>query len=164
MSPLRPKRRVLVVEDAITVRSMLEYFFTMHGYDVLLASHPDTALRRLKTSAGLLDAVILDIRLDDNRSGLEVLELMRLDDRLAELTVVVLTGLPALGPEEVEIIRRNRAYLLYKQDGYERVFGQLDRIIKPRERQKGDGPAPAISAPAHAVSTGRLDGPRHKPV
>jgi hypothetical protein len=69
--------------------------------------------------------------LDDNRSGLEVLELMRLDDRFVNLTVVVLTGLPNLDSRDVEIIDRNRAHLLYKQEGYERVFNKLDLIIKP---------------------------------
>ncbi|MBI4521262.1 MAG: response regulator, partial [Gemmatimonadetes bacterium] len=114
----RHRRTVLVVEDAIAVRSMLEEFFTNHGYDVVLASHPDTALQRLKASAAVLDAMILDVRLDDNRSGLEVLELMRLDDRFVDLPVVILTGIPQLDPREVEIIRRNRAYLLYKKMGY----------------------------------------------
>ena len=131
MSPITPRRKVLVVEDAIAVRSMLEDFLTMYGYDVVVASHPDTALKRLKESSAVLDAMILDIRLDDNRSGLEVLELMRLDDRFTDLTVVVLTGIPTLEPHEIELIRRNRAHLLYKKDGYEKVFNSLDQIIQP---------------------------------
>ena len=129
--PLKPRRTVLIVEDALTVRNMLEDFFTMYGYDVLMASDPDTAFKRLKESHAVLDALVLDIALDDNRSGLEVLELMRLDDRFVNLTVVVLTGLPNLDSRDVEIIDRNRAHLLYKQEGYERVFNKLDLIIKP---------------------------------
>jgi CheY-like chemotaxis protein len=131
MTPLKPRRTVLIVEDALTVRNMLEDFFTMYGYDVLMASDPDSAFKRLKESHAVLDALILDIALDDNRSGLEVLELMRLDDRFVNLTVVVLTGLPNLDSRDVEIIDRNRAHLLYKQEGYERVFNKLDVIIKP---------------------------------
>ena len=129
--PVKPRRTVLIVEDALTVRNMLEDFFTMYGYDVLMASDPDTAFKRLKESHAVLDALVLDIALDDNRSGLEVLELMRLDDRFVNLTVVVLTGLPNLDSRDVEIIDRNRAHLLYKQEGYERVFNKLDIIIKP---------------------------------
>ena len=131
MTPLKPRRTVLIVEDALTVRNMLEDFFTMYGYDVLMASDPDTAFKRLKESHAVLDALVLDIALDDNRSGLEVLELMRLDDRFVNLTVVVLTGLPNLDSCDVEIIDRNHAHLLYKQEGYERVFNKLDLIIKP---------------------------------
>jgi CheY-like chemotaxis protein len=138
MSPLKPRRTVLVVEDALTVRNMLEDFFTMYGYDVLMASNPETAFKRLKESHAVLDAMILDVALDDNRSGLEVLELIRLDDRFAELTVVVLTGLPNLDPKSLELIKRNRAHLLYKQEGYERVFNKLDVIIKPLRKPKTD--------------------------
>ena len=114
----------------MAVRNMLEDFLSLYGYDVLVASHPDTAFKRLKQSAASLDAMILDIGLDDNRSGLEVLELIRLDDRFVDLPVVVLTGLN-LTDEEEESILRNRAYLLSKKEGYERVFNRLAEIIAP---------------------------------
>lgn len=124
----RERRAILVVEDAIAVRHMLEDFLNLYGYDVLVASHPDTAFKRLKHSAATLDAIILDIGLDDNRSGIEVLELMRLDDRFTDLTVIVLTGLN-LTEDQEESIRRNRAFLLYKKDGYENVFDRLGDIV-----------------------------------
>src|SRR5688572_8503505 len=114
----------------MAIRNMLEDFLSLYGYDVLMASHPDIAFKRLKQSAAILDAMILDIGLDDNRSGLEILELMRLDDRFADLTVIVLTGLNLTESEE-ESIRRNHAHLLYKKEGYERVFNRLGEIISP---------------------------------
>lgn len=126
----RTRRTVLVVEDAIAVRNMLEDFLSLYGYDVLVASHPDIAFKRMKQSAAALDAMILDIGLDDNRSGIEVLELMRLDDRFIDLPVVVLTGFK-LTDEEEDSIRRNGAHLLYKKEGYERVFNRLAEIIAP---------------------------------
>jgi hypothetical protein len=61
--------------------------------------------------------VILDVHLDDNRSGLEVLELIRLDEQCVDLTVVILTAHSPLDDEAVGIIQRSRAYLLYKQQG-----------------------------------------------
>ena len=143
---LKSRRTVLIVEDALTVRNMLEDFFTMYGYDVLMASDPDTAFKRLKDSHAMLDAMILDIALDDNRSGLEVLELMRLDDRFVDLTVVVLTGLANLDDRDVDIINRNRAHLLYKQEGYERVFNKLDSIIKPLRKNVAETLTPATPA------------------
>ena len=145
MSPLKPRRTVLIVEDALTVRNMLEDFFTMYGYEVLMASDPETAFKRLKESHAVLDAMVLDLALDDNRSGLEVLELMRLDDRFVDLTVVVLTGLPNLDAQTVEIIKRNRAHLLFKQEGYERVFNKLDYIIKPLRKAAVDEVRPLAS-------------------
>ena len=130
MASIRPGRAVLVVEDAISIRSMLSEFFIGRGYEVLHARHPDVALKRLNTSGASIDAVILDVHLDDNRSGLEVLELIRLDGRFVDLTVVILTAHAPLDDRDVEIIQRNRAHLLYKQQGCERVFERLEGIIK----------------------------------
>jgi DNA-binding response OmpR family regulator len=123
----RPRRTVLVVEDALTTRCILEQFFARAGCDVLHASDPDTALLRLKSAS--IDAVILDLRLSDDRSGLEVLEQMRLDARFDDVPVVVLTGVTEVDESEEEIIRRHRAHLLYKRFGYREVVQRLEKII-----------------------------------
>lgn len=126
----RHRRTVVVVEDAVAIRNMLEDFLSLYGYDVVVASHPDMAFKRLKQSSATLDLMILDLGLDDNRSGIEVLEAMRLDDRFTDLPVIVLTGL-TLTQQEQDSISRNRAWLLHKQDGYERVFNRLAEIVGP---------------------------------
>lgn len=118
---------MLVVEDALTTRSILEQFFTNSGYNVLLAADLDIALRRLKKAD--VAAVILDMRLDGNRSGLEVLELIRLDERYVDLPVVVLTGATP-EPHEHSLIRRHRAHLLFKKQGFREVLERLHQILK----------------------------------
>jgi DNA-binding response OmpR family regulator len=123
----RPRRTVLVVEDALTTRCILEQFFARAGCDVLQASDPDTALMRLRASS--VDAVILDLRLGDDRSGLEVLEHMRLDDRFDSVPVVVLTGVTQVEPAEEEIIERYGAHLLYKRFGYREVVQRIEKIL-----------------------------------
>jgi DNA-binding response OmpR family regulator len=123
----RPRRTVLVVEDALTTRCILEQFFARAGCDVLQASDPDTALMRLRSSS--VDAVILDLRLGDDRSGLEVLEHMRLDDRFDSVPVVVLTGVTQVEPAEEEIIERYGAHLLYKRFGYREVVQRIEKIL-----------------------------------
>ena len=123
----RSRRTVLIVEDSLTTRCILEQFFARAGCDVLQAADPDSAMKRLNTE--MVDAVILDLRLGDDRSGLEVLEQMRIDERLADLPVVVLTGVPQVEPEEEEIIRRYGAHLLYKRFGYREVVHRLEQII-----------------------------------
>jgi CheY-like chemotaxis protein len=122
-----PRRTVLVVEDALTTRCILEQFFARAGCDVLHAADPEAALMRLKSSA--IDAVILDLRLSDERSGLEVLEQMRLDERFDDVPVVVLTGVNEVEPAENEIIERHGAHLLYKRFGYREVVQRLEKII-----------------------------------
>jgi two-component system, chemotaxis family, sensor kinase CheA len=130
MSPTlkpRTRRTVLVVEDALTTRCILEQFFARAGCDVVQAGDPDTAMTRL--NSGAIDAVILDLRLGDERSGLEVLEQMRLDERFDEVPVVVLTGVTEVEDGEQEVINRHRAHLLYKRFGYREVVQRLEKII-----------------------------------
>jgi DNA-binding response OmpR family regulator len=130
MSPIlkpRTRRTVLVVEDALTTRCILEQFFARAGCDVVQAGDPDAAMSRLKS--GTIDAVILDLRLGDERSGLEVLEQMRLDDRFDEVPVVVLTGVTEVDEGEQDVINRHGAHLLYKRFGYREVVERLEKII-----------------------------------
>ena len=123
----RPRRTILIVEDALTTRCILEQFFARAGCDVLQAADVETALRRLKTAT--VDAVILDLRLANGQSGLEVLEQMRIEERLVDTPVVVLTGVSQVEPQEEEIIRNNGAHLLYKRLGYRAVVDRLEEII-----------------------------------
>ena len=73
--------------------------------------------------------LILDPRLSDERSGLEVLEQMRLEERYDDVPVVVLTGVTEVDQAEDEIIRRHGAHLLYKRFGYREVVQRLEKII-----------------------------------
>ena len=123
----RTRRTILVVEDALTTRCILEQFFARAGCDVLQAGDPDTAMMRLRSAN--IDAVILDLRLSDERSGLEVLEQMRLDARFDDVPVVVLTGVSEVEEAEQEVIRRHGAHLLYKRFGYREVVQRLEKII-----------------------------------
>jgi len=122
-----PRRTVLVVEDALTTRCILEQFFARAGCDVLHASDPETALLRLRSAE--IDAVILDLRLAEERSGLEVLEQMRLEARYDDVPVVVLTGVSEVDQTEDEIIQRHGAHLLYKRFGYKEVVQRLEKIL-----------------------------------
>jgi DNA-binding response OmpR family regulator len=121
------RRTVLIVEDALTTRCILEQFFARAGCDVLQAADVETALKRLRTA--LIDAVILDLRLGDGRSGLEVLEQMRIEERLADLPVVILTGVSQVETDEEERITKHGAHLLYKKLGYRAVVERLEQII-----------------------------------
>jgi DNA-binding response OmpR family regulator len=123
----RARRTVLVVEDALTTRCILEQFFARAGCDVLQASDPESAMVRLRSTP--VDAVILDLRLSDERSGLEVLEQMRLESQYDEVPVVVLTGVSEVDEAEEEVIQRHGAHLLYKRFGYREVVQRLEKII-----------------------------------
>jgi hypothetical protein len=66
---------------------------------------------------------------------------------------VVLTGLANLDDRDVDIINRNRAHLLYKKEVYERVFKNLDSIIKQLRKNAAETLTPATPATQVTQST-----------
>ena len=125
---------VLIVDDEATIRSFLRAYLKDAGYAVCEAGDVDSALNALDESP--VDAVVLDVRMPDpmgwGRTGLEVLAFIRLHAAFAALPVMILTG-HALEAEEQELIRRHRAHLFLKPDGYRMLLQRLDQLTGRRE-------------------------------
>lgn len=77
--------RLLIVEDAIDVAEMLQYFFSSHGYDVLVANDGETALTICRSQ--LPSLVLLDIGLPDI-DGFTVCRRLRQTTRFRFLPVI----------------------------------------------------------------------------
>jgi len=124
---------VLIVDDESTVRSFLKAYLEDADYRVCEAGDVDSALTAL--DAGPVDAVVLDVRMPDpmgwGRTGFEVLAFIRLHAAFATLPVMILTGHP-LDPEEHRLLRRHRAHLFLKPDGYRMLLQRLDQLTGGR--------------------------------
>ncbi len=128
-STIAQRPRVLVVEDEAAVQASLSVFLTQHGFSTLRASHVDDALSAL--SGVRVDAVTLDIRIPDEsglkRSGLSILEAMRLIPMYEQVPVVIFTGVE-LSPDDEEKARRLGAVILYKPQPYAAVLEYLNEL------------------------------------
>ena len=80
---------LLVVDDSDTMRGLLELQLTQRGYEVVTAADGERALELVAERRP--DAILLDHELP-GLSGLEVLERLRADDRLAAVPVIMLTS------------------------------------------------------------------------
>ncbi|NMH86152.1 tetratricopeptide repeat protein [Flavivirga algicola] len=81
--------RILVVDDMVVNRRVLENHLTMAGYDVVEASNGKEALKLIDEF--IFDLVLLDIMMP-NMSGYEVCEKIREQYLTSELPVVLLTA------------------------------------------------------------------------
>jgi CheY-like chemotaxis protein len=124
---------VLLVDDENAVRTFLKAYLEDAGYVVREAGDVDSALTAL--DVGHVDAVVLDVRMPDpmgwGRTGLEVLAFIRLHSAFATLPVMILTGHP-LDTEEHDLLRRHRAQLFLKPDGYRMLLQRLDQLTGAR--------------------------------
>lgn len=119
------------------------------GYNVVTAGSVGEAISVLEH--GPIDAVVLDVRMP-RRSGLELLEFIRWNERLRDLPVLILTG-AALTPDEEATIVRDRGYLFYKSENLR--CSPSSSISSQAERAAASSCAscPGLSAPKELSST-----------
>jgi two-component system chemotaxis sensor kinase CheA len=84
------KQRILIVEDSITVRSMLKSIVENAGYETEVAVDGIDAFKKLND--GNFDAVVTDIEMP-NMNGFELTSKIRNDDKLSEMPVILVTTL-----------------------------------------------------------------------
>jgi two-component system, OmpR family, response regulator CpxR len=91
-SAMSSRKTILLVEDDLDVRDLLQDFLEERGYDVIPAETGKQALDFLTMDPqSPPDVVILDLMMPI-MTGWQVLERIRSEPRLAEIPVVVLTA------------------------------------------------------------------------
>ena len=124
-----PQRTILVVEDDVSTREIIEELLTTRGYSVTIAA--DGAQARSRVDHALPELVILDLVLP-KMSGLELLAEWRGNPRTADLPVFVLTS-KDLTKEEEKYIRAHAESLFRKQNSWrEPLMRQLERVVTPQ--------------------------------
>jgi CheY-like chemotaxis protein len=83
------RRRVLVVEDNATIRSVVKYFLELEGFEVIVAEDGllglDTALRECP------DLIVSDVNMP-GMGGLDMVKALRRDARTSAVRVLMLTS------------------------------------------------------------------------
>jgi len=114
------KARVLFVDDEPAIRSAIEVYLDIRGYEVDLAGDLEGAVSLLMTRH--YDAVITDLRLSG--SGTEGLQIIRLArERLPNVKSILLTG---RSPAEHEALTHGADRCVQKPI----PLGELDRMLR----------------------------------
>lgn len=96
------KQTILVVDDEQDLLDLIEYNLKKEGFDVLKAEDGEEGIRMARKHGP--DLVLLDIMMP-NMDGIEVLEIMRGDERLKRIPIIFLT---ARGDEKTEVEGLNK--------------------------------------------------------
>jgi CheY-like chemotaxis protein len=116
---------VLVLDDEPFVRHAARRFLKGSGYECVEAETVEAALKLLRTTPVI--AAMLDMRLPDGRTGLDVLTDIRAIPELRETPVLIVTG-GILTDAERSAIARLRGFVFYKPEGFSTIVNFLDRI------------------------------------
>lgn len=82
-------KKILIAEDEVNIRNLLSYLLTNEGYNVILASDGEEALK--KTFFEKPDLLLLDIMMP-KRNGYEVACILRDQPEFKSLPIIMLTA------------------------------------------------------------------------
>jgi CheY-like chemotaxis protein len=116
---------VLVLDDEPIVRQAARRFLKGSGYGCVEADTVDGAIELLRTTRVI--AAMLDMRLPEGRTGLDVLTDLRRLPEFREIPVLIVTG-SILTDAEVAAIAKLRGFVFFKPEGFSTIVNFLDRL------------------------------------
>lgn len=122
-----PNERILVVEDTELLRRIYHDRLAQEGYSVLTASDGLEAIQQMR--AAPVDLVLLDLIMP-RMGGLEVLETMKADPRLAGIPVIVLTNLGEESSVERAVELGAADYLIKNQAKPAEVVEKIHLVLE----------------------------------
>ncbi|MBR1598049.1 MAG: EAL domain-containing protein [Lachnospiraceae bacterium] len=123
------KRKVLVVDDEYVNRQMLGYIISQQ-YDVLYAENGRDALEKIRATRTELSLVLLDIMMPE-MDGFELMQIMKGDDDLKSIPVIVLTSEETA---EVKSLKLGAAdFIMKPYNRPEVILARVGRIVELSE-------------------------------
>ena len=143
--------RILVVDDDKKIVRLVQSYLEKAGYQVLTAYDGETALHTIRRERP--DLVVLDLMLPD-RDGWEITRIIRADESLANLPIVMLTA-------RVEDTDKLVGFDLGADDYIAKPFNPQEVVVRVRAVLRRATGAPAL---AHILQINqlRMDLDRHE--
>lgn len=99
---VRPKRKILLVDDSESLRKMLKLVLEMNGFEVTGAANVNDALKLI--AAEQFDVLLTDLNMPDAGDGLTVVSAMRHSNSNA--VTIILSGYPEMDEAAKAILRQ----------------------------------------------------------
>jgi two-component system chemotaxis sensor kinase CheA len=121
-----PRKSVLVAEDSITSRMLLQNILESAGYRVQTAVDGVEAFTHLKT--GTFDAVVSDVEMP-RMNGFDLTARMRADKALADTPIVLVTALESARDRERGVDAGADAYIVKSSFDQGNLLEVLERLL-----------------------------------
>ena len=102
------KHRVLVVDDEPNIAKIVKKQLEVSGYDVIVAGDGEMALTKVREEHP--EVILLDVMLP-KRNGYEVLGILKLDEQLKHIPVMMLTARAQQQDQQASLEHGADAYL-----------------------------------------------------
>ncbi len=139
------KRRILLVDDELTILLTLKAILEMHGFEVDTAESGREALQKM--DRGSYHMVITDMKMEHDTAGFDVIRAAR--HQPYDPATAILTAYPSLGSEWHA---HGAQTLLVKPVGTDDLLRQIEALLIAHEDHKHQGEK---AAPRTAHANGR---------
>jgi two-component system, cell cycle response regulator len=143
--------RILLVEDDEAVRSMVSQALLLEGHEIVAFDSAEAALEG--TVADTPDVILLDVMLP-GMSGLEMLERLRVDDRLCRVPVILISALD--GQTVVEGLKGGAQDYVRKPFAIDELLARVAGTLAAKRAR--DGLDERVSDLEHLALTDELTG------
>ncbi len=116
---------VLVLDDEPLIRQAAQRFLKASGYDCVESETAEAAIALLRTTPVV--AAMLDMRLPNGRTGIDVLAEIRQVAAFNEIPVLIITG-SVLTDTEKAAITKLRGFVFFKPEGFSTIVHFLDQL------------------------------------
>lgn len=123
------RKKILFVDDEVTILEIATEHFQNQGYDVLTAKNGREAVRLLEKADQGIDCCFTDINMPE-MDGLELAEYLRKFDNT--IPVVIMTGYPSLD-NTLQTLKNGVVDFLVKPVNLEQMTLCLQRVLRERE-------------------------------
>ena len=117
-------KKILIVDDRLEVRELVEVTLRVKEYQILQASNGDDAVSLAKAEKP--DLILMDIMMPNGMDGLEATRMIKSDSDLKDCTIIMLT---AKGQQT----DREKGFEAGADDYFVKPFSPLDLIRKVEE-------------------------------
>ena len=131
------RQRILVVDDQQEILELTETVLAGGGYSISTASSGDEALGRLSREP--FDLVLLDINMPD-MDGWETLRLLRADEQLADLAVVMFSVKGDVS-DKVHSLQEGASGYITKPFVVDELVARVKRVLEAKQRPGADSDA-----------------------
>jgi PAS domain S-box-containing protein len=129
-TPFQPAARrlsVCVVDDEVGVRRGMELLAKRLGHEVTSVADFATAAQYLAEPGARFDAVLLDVHLDEDHTGFDLFDQLRLAGQGQERRIVFTTG-DSISPQTRDALQRSERPVLRKPFSLEELREMLERV------------------------------------
>ena len=119
------KPTVLVLDDESGVRTAMARLLGRYGYDAVTAA--TLAEARAVLQSRPVQALILDVRLQEEGTGLDLLGTIRREAGFQKAPILIFSGSSLTDADQL-FITRHRAFLFYKPEGIDSLVRFLDDL------------------------------------